>query len=233
VGWYVYGIVEAGEGKLVVADVSGVDDAPVQVVGDADLQVVASPASARVRDLDRAPADEVLTAIRAHDSVLGHVARDRSVLPVRFGTVLPDDDALDAMTRDPEGGLRAALTRVAGADEWVVTVAAVEPDGPAADEPDDLSPGHAFFARRRSAADARQQARARAVDAAEELHDRLQQLARDWQVLELREPDTVARGAYLVPRSHADQAVALVDAVTGARASVQGPLPPYRFADTS
>lgn len=230
-GWYVYGIVAAGDGAGGVPDVSGVDDAPVQLLGDADLQVVASVASARVRDLERAPADEVLTAIRAHDSVLGRVARDRSVLPVRFGTVVPDDDALDAMTRDPDGRLRAALARVAGADEWVVTVDAVEPVE-VTDDDADLSPGHAFFARRRSAADARQQARARAVAAAEALHDRLQQLARDWQVLELREPDTVARGAYLVPRGHADEAVALVDAVTGARASMQGPLPPYRFAGT-
>lgn len=229
--WYVYGIVAAGEDG-VVPDLAGVDDAPVQVVGDADLQVVASAASPRVRNLDCAPADEVLTAIRAHDDVLGHVARARSVLPVRFGTVLPDDDALDTMTRDPEGSLRAALARVAGADEWVVTVAAVEHDEPAADESDDLSPGHAFFARRRSAASARQQARARAVAAAEALHDQLQQLARDWQVLELREPDTVARGAYLVPGALADDVVRAVEGVAAARASVQGPLPPYRFVDT-
>lgn len=228
--WYVYGVTRTG-GEPLPGALVGVEGHPVQIVGDGDLQVVTSRVSARFRDLAEAPGEDVVTAVRRHDDVLREVARDRSLLPVRFGTVLADEAAVDDLLADPDGALRRALVQVDGADEWVLSVTATNPDTDSVVDEQGLSPGHAFFARRRSAEQQHQLARSSAVAVAREVDARLRELARDFRPLALRGPDVVARGAYLVPREVTDQFIRTTQSHGEGRVEVQGPLPPYRFAE--
>lgn len=230
--WYVYGLTRFTT-EAPPADLRGVDDAPIAFVGSGDLQVVAGEVSDSFREVATAPDDELLDAVRRHDDVLRELVRHRPLLPVRFGTLLDDEAAIAALLADADGHLRRALDHVADAAEWVVTVSAAPLDPPPDHDDHDeaLTPGHAFFARRRSAAAQRQRRRAAAIARANALDTRLRAIARDFRPLDLRDPDTVARGAYLVPR---DASRALVEAVRpdgAAHVEVQGPLPPYRFAE--
>ena len=229
--WYVYGVTDHG---TELPDLRGVDDHPVQLLGEGDLRVAASAAS-DVRDLEHADPEDVLTAVTRHDEVLVALVREGTVLPVRFGTVLPDADAVADLLADPHGQLAASLAHVHDAEEWVVAVAAPTEDAaPDTDdtEVEDLSPGHAYFAKRRRADHSRQQRRAAVVTAARELDGHLQDLARDMVPMELRDPETVARGAYLVPRRARAAFLDHVEGTTPGVVDVQGPLPPYRFAGT-
>lgn len=228
--WYVYGVTRPDGGPL-PDGLMGVDDAPVEILGDGHLQAVTSEVSAGFGHLAEADDEDVVAAVRRHDDVLREVARDRTLLPVRFGTVLADDAAIEWLLADPDGTLDAALRQIDGADEWVLTVTAVNPDTTTAPDEPDLSPGHAFFARRRSAEQQRERARSSAVAVAREVDARLRELARDFRPLDLRGPDVVARGAYLVPRDVSDQFIEATQSHGEGIIEIQGPLPPYRFAE--
>jgi hypothetical protein len=88
---YVYGVLRRGRRADVAA--AGVEQAPIRGVEHGDLVALVS-------DLD----GTVLAAareVRAHWAVLDEVARSVTVLPVRFGTVLEDDDAVRASLLEP------------------------------------------------------------------------------------------------------------------------------------
>lgn len=229
--WYVYGVTRRTEETAPPPGLRGVDDAPVEVVGSGDLQVVAGEVPGSFRDLATAPDDDVVEAVRRHDDVLHDVAQHRPVLPVRFGTVLPDEAAIEDLLADTDRRLQQSLDHVADADEWVVAVSVGVLEDTSADLDEDLPPGHAFFARRRSAAALRQQHRTNAIALATDLDARFQGVARDFRPLDLRDVDMVARGAYLVPRTVAATFVEAARSDGVARVDVQGPLPPYRFAE--
>jgi hypothetical protein len=233
VPWYVYGLTGPAAGREPRVRVRGIEDGPVQVLGEGDLRVVVTPVSEDVHHLAEADPHDALATVQRHDEVLVELVRDRSVMPVRFGTVLPDDEALADVLADPDGRLRAALAHVADAQEWVVSVTVPDEEVEDAEGTEGLSPGHAFFARRRQSAEARTRARTDAVTAARELDEQLQALARDMRPLDLPDAETIARGAYLVPRGSRDPFLARLSAFTAAEAELQGPLPPYRFASAS
>lgn len=237
-GWYLYGIAAADGvgGGAVPDDLDGIEGSHVRLHGDGDLRLVVSATDAAVAELVEADPERAIEAVRRHDEVLTRLARTLPVLPARFGTVLPDDAAAGALAADADGRLRTALGQVAGADEWVVRVDAVAPDpasgrGAGESGPDDQErPGHAFFARKRAAAEARVATRRDAAATAAELHLRLGEVARASRPLDPREPETVARHAYLVDRTRADDFLEAVRMLGGA-AEVQGPLPAYHFVD--
>ena len=154
-------------------------------------------------------------------------------MPARFGTLLADDRAVEGFLADAGDVLALQLDRVAGAREWVVSVAVADA-GPVEDATDDLSPGHAFFARRRAVADGRIRARDAAITVADALDAQLRSLARGFAPLDLQDATQVARGAYLVPDDAVPQLqVAVAACGTDAVVGVQGPLPAYRFADST
>ena len=227
--WYVYGV--TGHDLADLGGLRGVDDQPVQLLGEGDLRVAASAASERVRALEHADPQDVLTAVTRHDEVLVALNREGTVLPVRFGTVLPDEDAVADLLADPHGRVAAALAHVHEAEEWVVAVTAPTDDSDDTDDTADeeLSPGQAYFAKRRRADHSRRQRRAAVVTAARDLDDHLQDLARDMVPMELTDPEMVARGAYLVPRRARGAFLDHVERTTPGVVDVQGPLPPYRF----
>ena len=99
---YVYGVLRRGRRADVAA--AGVEQAPVRGVEHGDLVALVS-------DLD----GTVLAAareVRAHWAVLDEVARSVTVLPVRFGTVLEDDDAVRASLLEPNAERIAELLEV-------------------------------------------------------------------------------------------------------------------------
>lgn len=233
--WYAYGL--CGSEPPTSPQLRGLDDRPVEVLGDGPVRLVASRVSADVEGLAGAATDVVVGAVLRHDEVLVRLSRQRTVLPARFGTVLPDDGAVEELLADADGSLARQLAHVGGAAEWVVTVAVRSDDeeSSAPADPQDLTPhlppGHAYFARRRAAAQAGQLARDRAVAAASSLADALESMTRGFVPLDLRDRDEVGRGAYLVPNDAVDRLHGLV-ASTRAHADValDGPLPAYRFA---
>ena len=99
---YVYGVLRRGRRADVAA--AGVEQAPVRGVEHGDLLALVS-------DLD----GTVLAAareVRAHWAVLDEVARSVTVLPVRFGTVLENDDAVRASLLEPNAERIAELLEV-------------------------------------------------------------------------------------------------------------------------
>jgi Gas vesicle synthesis protein GvpL/GvpF len=60
-----------------------------------------------------------------HQRVVAEISRDLAVLPARFGTAFLSDDSLARHVKGRKAALRAALKRVAEADEWGVKVFAV------------------------------------------------------------------------------------------------------------
>lgn len=230
--WYLYGITVGESPAGLSTGLIGLDDADIVLYGGGDLRVIASVLRRPARDLQNGDVKETVEAVRRHDEALLELSRTRPVLPVRFGTVLADQHAIDELLEDRGECWAKTLAAVTGADEWVIRVDAQPTD----DTPDPadtqgLTPGHAFFAKRKSQAQARTDARQRAVTRASELHTRLGGLARGFYPMPVREPATLTRGAYLVDRGHADSFVAAAESTAGVTVVVQGPLPPYRFSD--
>lgn len=230
-GLYLYGITSSRELPEAALGIGGLDQADVSLFGDGELRLVVSVLSRELEELQSDPRI-TLAAVQLHDQLLTAISGSAPILPVRFGTVLTDESAAENLVADRGGELTRALAAVAGANEWVIRVDTLHaPRPPSPDEAADLPPGHAFFARKRSQTQARIDARARAEEVGQALSRRLNDLARASRRLPLREPDTVLRTAYLIDSREEERFLAAVDACEGAAATVQGPLPPYRFAD--
>ncbi|HEX2027688.1 MAG TPA: GvpL/GvpF family gas vesicle protein [Nitriliruptorales bacterium] len=229
--WYVYGITSVAEPNVPPAGLIGLVDEDIVLHGEGRLRVVASSLHRSVPGLEHADAEQTLEAVRRHDDVLVRLSRTWPVLPVRFGTVLPDRDAVDQLLVDPDGRLAAMLAAVTGADEWMVRVDAEPFDPPDPAGTLDLPPGQAFFVRRRWQSEARADARNRATTVSSELHAHLRDLARQTCLLPVREAATLARAAYLVDRDTTEAFLAAAESISGVTVVVQGPLPPYRFVD--
>jgi hypothetical protein len=108
---YLYGIVRAGQ-ELPEGLVGVVATVP-RAVEHGDLAVIVSDIA---EDADfGTPADLV-----AHSAVLDEVARATTVLPIRFGTVVPTtEDLVEQVLEDPDG-LLSALSTLEGATQYTV-----------------------------------------------------------------------------------------------------------------
>lgn len=117
-GVYIYGVTEAG--LRIPAGLRGVGKppAPLRRVAAAGVTAVVSAAPDPLRAYRR--------DLQAHQDVLMALSDGGPVLPMRFGMVLPDEDAVRA--RMAEGGqeYRGALERVAGRVEMNVKATAAE-----------------------------------------------------------------------------------------------------------
>jgi hypothetical protein len=158
----------------------------------------------------------------AHERVVETLMRQRAVLPTRFGTTLPDEDALANVLRRRARSFREGLDRVRGCVEIGVRVRWEAAGEPAAE-------GSDYLAGRRG--ELREARRAVAV-----VHRPLARLARasSWS--------TPAAGgllaaAYLVPaddvRRFAAEAQGVQDADPALDVSCTGPWPPYSFVEAS
>lgn len=195
--------------------------------------------------------DALESAVRDHEHVVEQVlANTRSMLPIRFGTVLPSRDAVRKLLAQHKKELEALLDALAGRREWGLTVyweadlameaarARVVPPGGA--DAADSGPGHRYFASKRA-----ERAMAGAVrdlcgDVARELHDHLQRIG----VVKVgrradREPGgqslCVIDAVVLVGLEDEERFLTAVESALrprrGLSASLSGPWPPYSFVE--
>jgi Gas vesicle synthesis protein GvpL/GvpF len=151
-----------------------------------------------------------------HEEVIEALMKERDLLPVRFGTLIEDEDAAARALDERRDELTASLARVRGAVELAVRA---HPNRPADDVP--VGETGAEYMR----------AKARRVEAARLLHEPLGLLARESVV---QPGPELLRAAYLVDRDAVDDFVALVGHLQHAHPELDvlctGPWPPYSFA---
>lgn len=118
VSLYIYGV--SGARVRLPAGLSGIGKPPAapRTVVAGDVAAVVSAAPERLRAYRR--------DLQAHQDVLMAVAALGPVLPMRFGVVLPDEEAVRARMESRHAAYLAALDRVAGRVEMNVKAIAAE-----------------------------------------------------------------------------------------------------------
>jgi hypothetical protein len=109
---YLYAVCESLPGTLRTL---GVEDAPLQIEEVAGLGAVFSVHA----DLDVTPTH---TSLWAHEAVVDELLRAGTLLPLRFGTTLPDVQVLRDILRRDHKRFHALLERVRGRVELAVRV---------------------------------------------------------------------------------------------------------------
>ncbi|MBP2322711.1 hypothetical protein JOF56_003096 [Kibdelosporangium banguiense] len=201
--------------------------------------VVAEMELARFAELDVDPAqppeeDSPLVVLaRQHDAVIRAVFQRHPVLPLRFGTVLGDEDAAVRLLRDRHDEALVWLDRVDGCTEWGVR-ARLADESPVPDTPLDGLSGTEYLAMRQKRLTGIESGRKRATMTARTLHEALLPYA----------TDSASRGnangllldtAYLVPAAQEKAFHSEIDRLTkdfsGVTVQTTGPWPPYSFTN--
>jgi hypothetical protein len=192
---------------LAITEAGAAPDPPVLAIPSDGVSVLCTTASTGEPDVD---------SLWRHEDLLERLMTQRPLLPVRYGTRVPDEAAAAAAVAGRGAALMAQLDHVRGAVELAVRVrAADEPEAPA------TSSGADYLRARTT--------RSRAADA---VHAALGPLARDSRTRIGVEP---LRAAYLVDRDAVDRFVGRVRELQDARPELAilctGPWPPYSFAE--
>ena len=115
---WAYAVVDSERAPL--PRVPGLDEAALELVEVASCGVVVS------RFEEGAAPEWSREALLGHEAVVEALMSSRAVLPLRFGTVLRDDDALRRALEERDEDWCALLERVRGRVEIAVTVAGAE-----------------------------------------------------------------------------------------------------------
>jgi hypothetical protein len=185
-------------------------DPPLRAIRCDGLTALCAPA-------DSAEPEPTVEALWRHEEVVEALMEERDLLPVRFGTLVSDEDAAARAVTERRDELAARLDRVRGAVELAVRAHPREPE-----EPADHGSGIDYM-----------QAKARGVETARLLHEPLDFLARDSVVQSGAE---LLKAAYLVDREAVEGFVSLVERLgrvhPGLDLVCTGPWPPYSFSQT-
>jgi hypothetical protein len=212
---YLYAITEGPE----VPDRPGLRDASLRVIGDGDLfAVVSEHGDSRIE----ASEDDLW----AHEDVVEALMDRAAVLPMRFGSSVPDEQAAHALLRERRQEFTDALDRVRDKVELGVRAVARSASEPQPATAGTAGPGTSYMLGRL------EQERCDA-DAAARIHEPLTAIARE----SARRPSSPSGGvlnaAYLVDRNRIDSFQArveeLADEVDEAAVVCTGPWPPYSF----
>lgn len=240
-GIYVYGITR--DGNVDLSSVPGVGaDGDVRVITRHGLGLLVS--EIRVSELaDLESADPVengrlATLVRRHDAVVRTAFDQEAVLPMRFGTVLPDEEAATVLLDEQRRQALATLERVAGKCEWGVKVrqATDSPEPDSGTSPAAASTGTEYLARKRDELAVKQAAATRRRGLVDRAHGVLADRAAD--SIRRSADGALLDGAYLVPDARTDEFLSAVQTLTGEldphglRLRATGPWPPYTFAHT-
>jgi len=181
---------------------------PLRAVWSDGLTVLCAPAEQRELTAD---------VLWEHEAVVESLMEERDLLPMRFGTLVEDDEAAVRAIEERREELRTSLDRVRGAVELAVRVEA-------AAAPNELTPNGATGAEYI-------RAKAHRSEEARLLHEPLAFLARESVV---QPGPEVLRAAYLVDREAVESFVGLVGRLQETHEGLQvlctGPWPPYSFA---
>jgi hypothetical protein len=206
----VYAIAEGDPGA---ARGVGLDGQPLVGFGHEGLTLIAS------RRASGRPTP-TLGALRRYEEIVERLMARQPVLPARFGSVLPDDDAARAALRERYDELRRALEAVRGAVELGVRGSWTQvPTRSAPRSGTEYLLGQLDIRRRAE----------RAVGCV----DPLRELARSSKVKVLPQPSVPFLAAFLVDRERTDEFMGLVEQLDGAFEDGElictGPWPPYSF----
>jgi Gas vesicle synthesis protein GvpL/GvpF len=243
---YAFAIIPARPVDL--AGVPGIDgEAPLRIVQHGDLGLVVSRMHLDLMDDvsedDLSETGALATLARRHDEVIRSVFEHGPVLPLRFGTVVADDDGARRLLEEQKGSARRRLAHLATHREWGVRLSRDDTGEQQDERADDASArremtGTAYLASRREALQASQQAEQQTAAMTARAEDALGEHA----------VDVVRRGgggpgsalltdlAYLVPATSEESFLASAERLSGEVAGegmlleVTGPWPPYSFA---
>jgi hypothetical protein len=223
---WIYAVV-AGQTASRLAGVTGVAGEPVRAVtAIGPSAVVGTVGEATGKSLASLLSGlaAIETAGRAHHDVIAHLAEAGPVVPLRFATVYPDDATIRSLLAQRHGELTRMLESFRDKQEWDVKIY-VEPG---ADAVGDDSSRHA-------------PRWALAVERAERLARALSGIAIKTQRRPASVPlagetrRLVVDGAYLLDSGRAKEFASIVETTAAAhaaiRAELNGPWPPYSFAD--
>ena len=177
-----------------------------------------------------------LDRIRQHDQVVrAAMAKGFTPVPIRFGQVPANDDALRAHLAGRD--YRQDLERIAGCVEFGIRIVdpdVVDPDSAPPAEVPAAGSGAAYLRMLAARMHALEQTRARALEAARELDRQLGPLVRESRVAPTDRPPG-AGVAHLVQTPSADTYAARAHELSHARPPlrivVTGPWPPYSFVE--
>ena len=222
---YIYAVAEIGD----AADLGN------GLAGEA-LEVVRSGPVAALIGRVAQPPEPAAETLRAHDDVVRRLAtRCRAVLPARFGSLAPDDEALRAALADNAAAYAASLERVRDREQMTVRVFAAEGARaeaasavPGADGDRGAGPGARYLAGRA------QQAGTSGIPGLQALLDRLAPLVAA-QIVERHQTAPLMASVYhLVERDsgprYRDALREAAEAAPELRVVATGPWPPYAFA---
>src|SRR4051812_32386012 len=152
----------------------------IDVIRDGDLGLLVSPVAPDELEVDADDLSEtgrLAVLARGHDAVVRAAAGAGPVLPLRFGTAVPDEDAARELLRTHAASAREQLRRIGTAREWGIRlVRTLDPEAEPAlagrTERDGLS-GTEYLSRRRSALQRGDDLTRTAAECAERLQDAL------------------------------------------------------------
>jgi hypothetical protein len=219
-------------------------DAPVDRVREGELALLVSPVrpdQLRVDEDDLSETGRLATLARGHDAAVRAAATAGPVLPLRFGTVVPDRAAARRLLAQHAGSAAARLRRIGTTREWgVKLVRRLAPELVAAGaRPTDRHglTGTEYLARRREALHDQEAAERIAAQASNLLEETLRphiteslrrggssgsSLLLDLALLVPPDRETSFLAAAAELRERLDQ--------DGLEVEVSGPWPPYSFA---
>lgn len=226
---YVFGIVDADRPVPGAIDGTHLDTVTTGAVAAVHRPVDPELVAAAVAE----PAGEALAfLVRLHDDVLTTLAEDGAVLPVRFATLCADPSRLTALLQHSHTELRIALDAVRGRSEWTIwaeETPRVRPSAPAA------ASGRDYLLGRRQQRDERLTRSFAASDLVGHLDARVTALAE--RSRDLRRVGVLGARAHLVDNTRLPELSAVLAGArrrfdaAGIALHVDGPLPPYSFAD--
>jgi hypothetical protein len=237
VSTYVYGITRRSHPALPEkADGIGEPPRPVRVLTHGELAALVSDAPEQLRPKRR--------DLLAHQGVLAEAGSAGTILPLRFGGVSPDDDAVVAVLRERESHYLERLRALDGKVEYNVKAVHDEEavlhqvliDNPElrALSQESRSAGGGTYEQKLALGE-RVAAAVRAREAQDSVlvQESLQEAAADCRPA----PDTgrLANLSFLVERDRAEEFTAAVDAFRKEHGhlvvQLNGPLPPYSFVE--
>jgi hypothetical protein len=202
----------------------GLRGQPLIVVRHAEMSAYASRFDAPVEHFGRAD-------LLAHHDIVSALSAQIDVLPARFPTWLADEQALRGELERRQADFGAALERVRGRVEIAVT--ALWTDDPDDQRPPEApTPGRKYLLGRQQAFTGGDRRRARG----RQLADEMERLVGN-DLVEIRHqvcpsPSVALSSAVLVPRASAENVrKRITRAEQDVRILINGPWPPYTFAD--
>lgn len=174
----------------------------------------------------RSEEDPLIMLARRHDVVVRAVFEHHPVLPLRFGTLVRDEEAARRLLADHHGEARAWLNRVDGHREWSVRARLPHPGKPAEITPDGLSSTEYLAVRRNRLATAARKRRD-AGAAATALHEALSRHATE--TVQRHRAAPLLDAAYLVRTSRESAFGLEAKRHEELAVEVTGPWPPYSF----